>query len=105
MYLFKGNHDEITLLHQGMRDFQVRFIDGKVIVKQDINVDRAVFEYWSLMPLRGMRLFLAQVTLDLLSHLQEPTGGKGSLAKDDGIQESVFRLKAPRLCLHERRLT
>ena len=41
-YLAQGNHHEVALVHQRMRYLQVGLIDNKVVIEQDIDVDRTV---------------------------------------------------------------
>lgn len=40
--LAQRNHHEVTLVHQGMGDLQVGCIDGDIIIKEDIDINRTV---------------------------------------------------------------
>ena len=36
------NHDEISFLHQGMRNLEIGHVDVEVVVEKNINIDDAV---------------------------------------------------------------
>lgn len=85
-----------------MRNLKVRFIDGDIIVEQDIDVDGAIVisgewraESGELATLCGMDLCLPEGALDHLGSFQELTGGEGSLYEDDTIEKAVLGLEAP----------
>ena len=94
MYLFQGNHHEVALVHQRMGYLQIRLIDGQVIVKENVDVDRTVF-----IEVRDM-FFPSQSTFYFLSGFKELSGRESGLYKDDAIQKLMLRFKSPRLGLN-----
>jgi hypothetical protein len=73
-----------------MGNLQVGFIDGQVIIKEDVDVDTPVgVGDWSQET--GVRRFLlaTQLTLYLLGGFEELAGGESCLHEDDTIEESV----------------
>ena len=36
------NHDEVSFLHQGMRNLEIGLVDVEVVVEKNINIDDAV---------------------------------------------------------------
>lgn len=96
----EGIHHEIALPHERMRDYQVRRIDGKVVVEQDVDVDDAV----AVLSVHRL-VAAAHIALNLLCGGQHFVWLEGCLATDDGIDKGVFRLETPRLRTIESRLT
>ena len=84
-------------MHERMRDFQVGLIDGQIVVKQDIDVDRTIV----ILTIYGFfgrakrfaspiyDFFAAEIALDLLGGTQELARGKLRSAEDDPIEETV----------------
>ena len=94
-YLIQGNHHEVPLAHERMRNLQVRLINRQVVIEQDVNVDRSVF-------IEMGKMFLpSQFALDLLSDLEELARCEGCLAENHAIEKPILRLEAPRLRLDE----
>ena len=93
-----------------MGDFQVRLIDGQIVVEEDVDVDGTV----GVRDRRGggrrresggSRFpAAAQLTLDGLGDFEELAGGEGGLAEDHSIEEFVGGFEAPGLGLNQRGL-
>ena len=82
-----------------MGDFQVGFVDGQIIVKQYVNINRSVG-----ISARHTFLLASHVAFYLLCQQEQLSWCLYSFTKDDGIHELVFGLKAPWFRLDERRL-
>ena len=92
-----------------MGDLQVRLIDGRIVVEEDVDVDGTV----GVRDRRGGRrresggrgfFAAAQLTLDGLGDFEELAGSEGGLAEDHSIEEFVGRFEAPGLGLNQRGL-
>ena len=96
-------------MHEGMRNFQVGLIDGKIIVEQDIDVDRTIFVFTIYGFLGRAKRFASpiyyfvtsQFALYLLSNLEHLSRSQAGLTEDNTIEELVIRLESPGFSLNQ----
>lgn len=98
-YFLEGNHHEIALEHEGMRDFQIGRVDDEVVIEQDVNVDDTVV-------IDAARRFLcaSHLPFDVLCSSKQFKRSKHGLHTHSGIHEAVGRRESPRLSGIKRRL-
>lgn len=71
--------DELALEHAGMRNLQVRGVDGVIAIEEDVEIDKA----WAF----GERLLASHLRFDVAEGGEELRGGEVGLGFEDGVEE------------------
>ena len=88
--LVEGNHHEVALVHQWMRYLEVGLVNCPIVVKQDVDIDRAVgvFTIYRLSIYRFLPA--SHIAFNLLRQQKHLAWCLCGFTEYDGIREHVF---------------